>query len=139
MNHLYTKAALLVAWRVFQIAIVVPARMVATALAGMVLTGQSPARDTVIALHHWATTSVVPAAVGTVLVTECVAKDNGDPLPPVICDSTRPKAVPVEQFAASTASELKAVYFALVFISFLGVFLFAPEVRLFSRQSATES
>lgn len=128
-EHDYIKASVFLGWRMFQAFVVIPATTIVLILAAV--TGDAPVQKTILATHHWAETSVRPAPAGAVLVAECVTQNTGDIKPPVLCDATQPKSVPIAEFANSAASQVGALYAVLVLISIAGLMLVRPGRRFF--------
>lgn len=131
MSRKYIVIALFIAWRTIQSTVVIPASIVAAVLLSLIVAGKAPVQEAVIGLHHWAETAVRPAPAGTILVTECTTPETTTSIkPPVLCDSTRPKIVPIDDAAKSVAGRLTTLYWMLVVMS-VGVLLMVRPGRKF--------
>lgn len=118
------RAVRFIGWRAFLALVVMPSSVVGTVLLALSLNGQAPVKTALEGFIQYAESSVRPAPLGTVLVTECVNSPTEESIkPPVICDSTAPKAVPVNQVVAEAQRTVSTIYLVLVAISFGAVAL----------------
>lgn len=137
-----TRIAVFILWRAFQIAVVIPATVVAIALVLYTLGGHSLVPELVAGIHGWAETDVCPAPAGTVFVQECVPPleirnppvDTGV-LKPVLCVAPVAKATPIDEFAQDVDQRLRslcsALYGVLLIVAFFVVTLAYSGRRFF--------
>lgn len=135
----YIKAAFFLGWRSFQSLVVIPSSLAGAVVLLLILMGNSPIQETVIAVHHWAETAVRPAPTGTVLVAVCKPINTTEIKPPVLCDSTKTVAVPIADAARGASKELRAIYLVLVLLSFGGLVLVRPGRQFFGIQQQAQA
>lgn len=117
-----------VAWRCFQVLIVIPASTVATVLLVMAASGYQPVTQGMLAVHQWAETAVRPAPAGMYLSSECAEQPSGDNRSPIHCDQLITKAVPIQEGAIEATRTVTELYFILVVLSYGGLMVFSPRL-----------
>ena len=130
-TRIYGRALAFMAWRVFQATVIFPAAIVGTFLAILTAAGQHPVEATLEGIYHFGETAVRPAPPGHVLVTECRRQPTSEAMtkPPVLCDATQPKEVPMQDAIASAIGTLRNLYFALLALSFGALVMAFPDRR----------
>lgn len=135
----YIKVAFFIVWRSFQSLVVIPASLAGAVILLLILMGNSPIQETLIAVHQWAETAVRPAPPGTVLVADCKTPATREIKPPVLCDSTKEMAVPIADAARGASKQLATIYLVLALLSFGGLVMALPGRQFFGIQQPAQA
>jgi preprotein translocase subunit SecG len=126
----YTRVAMFILWRAFQVMVVIPSSVIGCLLLIYTLNGHSPMMELVTDIRDWAEMSIRPAPAGMVLTEECVPKFQPEDrsgeetvIKPVLCESLEGKLVPFDEYALGMSRGARNIYFFLMGMAFACVVL----------------